>query len=115
MFLKWSSFKLHCSANVCGAPPTSTHDFSNPLPLDWNWEDTAEMEPGPLHQELYDRALVFAVEADYASARGDRRLCDYLQFHCILCSKHMSNTKAITAHMRSNHPAQLQEAIALGI
>lgn len=27
----------------------------------------------------------------------------------------MSNTKAITAHMRANHPAQLQEAIALGI
>ena len=43
------------------------------------------------------------------------RLCDYLQYHCILCSKHMSHTKAITAHMRSNHPAQLQEAIALGI
>ena len=27
----------------------------------------------------------------------------------------MSNTKAITSHMRANHPAQLQEAIALGI
>ena len=58
---------------------------------------------------------MFAVEADYASVRGDRRLRDYLQYHCILCSKHMSHTKAITAYMRSNHPAQLQEAIALGV
>ena len=115
MFLKWSSFNSHCRANVCGAPSNSTNDTSTTLPLDWNWGDTVEMEPGPLHQEICDRALVFAVEADYASVPGDRRLCDYLQFHCILCSKHMSHTKAITAHVRSNHPAQLQEAIALGI
>ena len=115
MFFKWSSFRLHCSANVCGAPPVPSQISSNLLPFDWNWEDPVEMEPGPLHQELYDRAMVFAVEADYASLRGDRRLCDYLQYHCILCSKHMSNTKAITAHMRSNHPAQLQEAITWGI
>ena len=59
--------------------------------------------------------MVFAVEADYASVRGNRKLCDYWQFHCILCSKHMSNTKAITAHMRSKHPAQLQAAIDLDI
>ncbi len=115
MFLKWSSFKAHCSANVCGAPPSLTPIEPCSQHLDWNWEDTIEMEPGPQHQELYDRALVFAAEADYASVRGDRKLCDNLQFHCILCSKHMSNTKAITAHMRANHPAQLQEAIALGI
>ena len=115
MFLKWSSFNLHCRTNVCGAIPIKADDtiFIPPdtLPL----EEPATMEPGPQHQEYSDRAMVYAVEADYASVRGDRRLCDYLQFHCILCSKHMSNTKAITAHMRANHPAQLQEAIALGI
>ena len=115
MFLKWSGFKLHCMANVCGAPSSSSPTLTEPLIHDGHWEDTIEMEPGPLHQEFYDRALVFATEADYASVRGDRRLCDYLQYHCILCSKHLGSTKAITAHMRANHPAQLQEAIALGI
>ena len=115
MFLNWSSFKLHCMANVCGAPSFQRSTLHNPLFETWQWEELSEMEPGPLHQDFYDRALVFATEADYASVRGDRRLCDYLQFHCILCSKHMCNTKAITAHMRAHHPAQLQEAIALGI
>lgn len=115
MFLKWSSFNTHCRTNVCGAIPINSVDTSFIPPDVWYLEEPDAMEPGPQHQEISDRAMVYAVEADYASVRGDRRLCDYLQFHCILCSKHMSNTKAITAHMRANHPAQLQEAIALGI
>ena len=115
MFFKWSSFRAHCSANICGAPPVLSQISSHPSPLDLDWEDPVAMEPGPLHQEISDRAMVFAVEADYASVRGDRRLCDYLQHHCIICSRHISHPKALTAHMRSNHPAQLQEAIALGI
>ena len=74
------------------------------------------MEPGPEHQEYHDGAMVYAAEADYARAGwGDKKLCDYLRFHCSLCSRHMSHTKAFTAHMRSIHPGQLQEAIALGI
>lgn len=76
---------------------------------------TRVMEPGPQHQEYHDRAMVCAAEADYASARQDRKLCDYLQSHCIHCSRHVSHPKALTAHMRSNHPGQLQESIALGI
>ena len=42
----------------------------------WDAEDPAEIEAGPLHTEYHDRAMVFAVEADYASARSDRKLCD---------------------------------------
>lgn len=114
MFLKWSSFKLHCRANVCGSIPIqSTVIPSQPI-IEWDFEDRVVMEPGPLHNEYHDRAMVYAAEADYASARGDRKLCDYLQFHSILCSRHLSHTKAITAHKKSNHPGQLQEAIALG-
>ena len=112
--MNWRSFKSHCQANVCGVkrkkPPATT-----PVSLEWDAEDPVEMEASSRHTEYHDRALVYAVEADYASARGDRTLCDYLKAHCILCSKHMSHTKALTAHMRSNHPSQLQEAIALGI
>ena len=115
MFMKWSSFKFLCQTNVCGHLAVQPSDQPLAFPDIWDMEDTVVMQPGPQHQEYYDRALVYAVETDYASVRGDRRLCDYLQFHCILCSKHMSNTKAITSHMRANHPAQLQEAIALGI
>ena len=115
MFLNWSSFNLHCRANICGQTSKKPPPAPFVPPDAWTLEDTVIMEPGPQHQEHYDRALVYAVEADYASVRGDRRLCDYLQFHCIICSKHMSSTKAITAHMRANHPAQLQEAIARGI
>ena len=49
MFLKWSSFNLHCRANVCGAPATLLQDTTAPFTPDWNWEDTVVMEPGPLH------------------------------------------------------------------
>lgn len=115
MFLKSSSFKLHCRANVCGSIPIqSTVIPSQPI-IEWDFVDPVVMEPGPLHNEYHDRAMVNAAEADYASARGDRKLRDYLQFHCVLCSRHLSHTKAITAHKKSNHPGQLQEAIALGI
>jgi len=115
MFLKSSSFKLHCRANVCGPIPIqSTVIPSQPI-IEWGFVDPVVMEPGPLHNEYHDRAMVNAAEADYASARGDRKLRDYLQFHCVLCSRHLSHTKAITAHKKSNHPGQLQEAIALGI
>ena len=48
----------------------------------------------------------------YQATEGCVTTCSFIAF---LCSKHMSHTKAITAHVRSNHPAQLQEAIALGI
>lgn len=86
MFLKWSSFKLHCMANVCGVPSSTTPNLPDQLSQDWHWEDQIEMEPGPLHQEFYDRALVFATEADYASVRGDRRLCDYLHNFIASCA-----------------------------
>ena len=71
MFLKWSSFNLHCRANVCSA----NADISSNLPLDWNWEDTVDMEPGPQHQEYHDRAMVFAVEADYMQVYEVRENC----------------------------------------
>ena len=45
----------------------------------------------------------------------DRPMCDFTKSHCILCSKHVVSAKALTAHLRSNHPGQMQEAIALGI
>ena len=115
MFLEWSSFKLHCRVNVCGALPNKSTVTPSPPFFEWDFEDPVEMERGPLHDEYHDRAMVYAAEADNASARADRKLFDYLQFHCILCSRHLSHTKAMTAHMRSNHPGQLQEAIALGI
>ena len=115
MFKNWRSFKAHCQANVCGITSTKTSVIPTQMSFDWDVEDPVEMEANSRHAEYHDRAMVYAVEADYASARGDRILCDYLKAHCILCSKHMSHTKALTAHMRSNHPSQLQEAIALGI
>ena len=115
MFKNWRSFKSHCQANVCGPTHTNTPVHPTHETYDWDVEDTIEMEANARHAEFHDRAMVYAVEADYASARGDRTLCDYLKAHCILCSRHMSHTKALTAHMRSNHPSQLQEAIALGI
>ena len=115
MFLNWRSFKSHCQANVCGMSHATTPVPYIDMSIDWDVEDPVEMEANSRHAEYHDRAMVYAVEADYASARGDRTLCDYLKAHCILCSKHMNHTKALTAHMRSNHPSQLQEAIALGI
>ena len=38
-----------------------------------------------------------------------------MKSHCILCSKHVVSLRSLTAHLRSNHPGQMQEAIALGI
>ena len=115
MFKKWTSFQWHCRNNVCGAVPISQPPHSTSVESHLNDEGPELMAAGTLHTEHHDRAMVFAVEADYDSVRSDRILCDYLRAHCILCSKHMISTNALTAHMRSNHPGQLQEAIALGI
>ena len=38
-----------------------------------------------------------------------------MKTQCILCSKHVVSVRSLTAHLRSNHPGQMQEAIALGI
>ncbi len=114
MFMNWRSFKSHCQANVCGVNHNKPPVLPTPVSFEWDVEDPVEMEANSRHTEYHDRALVYAVEADYASARGDRTLCDYLKAHCILCSKHMSHTKALTAHMRSNHPSQLQRSHCIG-
>ena len=77
---------------------------------------SAELMAAPVpHADLLARAQAFATEADYDSVRHDRPLCDFMKTQCILCSKHVVSVRSLTAHLRSNHPGQMQEAIALGI
>lgn len=55
IFLTWRSFTLHCRANVCGHPTIKPPETPFFPPDVWDWEDTVIMEPGPQHQEHYDR------------------------------------------------------------
>ena len=115
-FSHWRSFKLHRQYNVCNTVflkhasnfPDAVMHFDQDLPT----ESMADPIP---HADLLARAQAFATEADYDSVRHDRPLCDFMKTQCILCSKHVVSVRSLTAHLRSNHPGQMQEAIALGI
>ena len=115
-FSHWRSFKLHRQYNVCNTVflkhasnfPDAVMHFDQDVPT----ESMADPIP---HADLLARAQAFATEADYDSVRHDRPLCDFMKTQCILCSKHVVSVRSLTAHLRSNHPGQMQEAIALGI
>ena len=114
VFLNWRSFTLHRGFNVCNAPESRPASFKPDVPYSDD-QDLESMEVSAQHSDLLGRAQVFASEADYDSVMHDRPMCDFMKSHCSLCSKHVVSAKALTAHLRSNHPGQMQEAIALGI
>lgn len=86
MFMNWRSFKSHCRANVCGAIHNKPTVISTPVSLEWGLED-------PVSLEYHDRAMVFAVEADYASARGDRKLWSYESHEGHRCSREIQSSR----------------------
>ena len=107
---------MHRQYNVCNTAflkhasifPDAVMHLDQDLPT----ESMADHIP---HADLLARAQAFATEADYDSVRHDRPLCEFMKTNCILCSKHAVSMRSLTAHLRSNHPKQMQEAVALGI
>lgn len=117
VFLSWGSFKTHRRHNKCNAPHTPAAASLSESALFTDFQETIrdQMEVSHAHADLLGRAQVFAAEADYDSVMHDRPLCDFMKTQCILCSKHVVSLRSLTSHLRSNHPGQMQEAIALGI
>ncbi len=118
-FRTWKGFQMHRRFNVCNSFSTrnSTLPDSDRLYCDDQDSPLDPMVDPAQHSELLARAQVFATEADYDNVMHDRPLCNFMQSHCILCSKHVVSLRSLTSHLRANHPGpgQMQEAIALGI
>ena len=111
-FRTWKGFNMHRRFNVCNVLAQQVTSTLPPIVQD---TDIDSMADPTSHADLLARAQVLATEADYDSIMHDRPLCEFMTTHCILCSKHVVSLRGLTAHLRSNHPGQMQEAIALGI